>query len=156
MLFRKLIIYICKVNQKENNIMPPPIKEFDYYLKSKNKQDIISLCSDLIKMEFIFSYHGKQSFFYSIVLLEFSEIYESKLIDLAERFNCNLTKMERFNIVPLLSRNRKQDALKPAVMRSIVDEKIKEIMDMEKYHNVLEKEALDINKITDIIDNIKE
>ena len=109
LLFRKLIIYICKVNQKENNIMPPPIKEFNYYLKSKNKQDIISLCSDLIKMEFIFSYHGKQSFFYSIVLLEFSEIYESKLIDLAERFNCNLTKMERFNLVPLLSRNRKQN-----------------------------------------------
>ena len=48
------------------------------------------------------------------------------------------------------------DALKPAVMRSIVDEKIKEIMDMEKYHNVLAKEALDRNKITDIIDNIKE
>ena len=106
---RKLKIYICKVNQKENKIMPPPIKEFNYYLKSKNKQDIISICSDLIKMEFIFSYHGKQSFFYSIVLLEFSEIYESKLIDLAERFNCNLTKMERFNLVPLLSRNRKQN-----------------------------------------------
>ena len=48
------------------------------------------------------------------------------------------------------------DALKPAVMREIVETNIKNIMDMDVYNNVLVKERNDIKKITDIIDNIEE